>query len=709
MKTILPISLIMPILNEENNIRHTLDRIKKLEEWPEELIIIDAGSIDQTISIINNWFIKQEKIFKYKIIIEKNAFPGRGRNIGIRNANNDWIAFLDSGIIPDPNWLKELFNFVVTNKKNAAWGVCTYSSNRNLGKILCALGPGLDQVYHFFLASSLFHKSIFYKIGFFHDDIRASEDIYFMKRFRANYGDDYVCHNAKVSYLYFPETIFKVIKKWFSYARSIAYSRIYLKLQLAYILFFFTLIFSFFYNKNITWIIFLIYFHIRGMILPSRKSKNFFWFKKNIILLLMAPIIAFILDITKTIGYLNGHIRSFLTLRPVYKNRTLRIARIVSIPLAFVHFKKQLNDHKDKDVDTTLISSKGDYQNVLNKELGLDHLTVDIHREISPFKDLMALIRLYKLFITYRFDIVHSSTPKAGLLAAIAGFFAKVPIRIHTFTGQRWATLNGPKRILLRNIDKLIGILNTQIYTDSPSQTQYLIDEQIISPNKISTIHKGSLGGVDLNRFDINKFPNQNKIIKKELNIDDESKILIFVGRITRDKGIEELVSAFKLILENNIKADLLLLGIFEPKLDPINLKIKTFIENSPNIHFLGFKEFPEDYIAGSDIFCLPSYREGFGTVALEAAALKKPSVGTNISGLKDAIKDNQTGLLIPTKDIAGLYNALKKLIEDNNLRKIMGENALRRAKEDFEYSIIANELMNEYSRLWSQYHKKHN
>lgn len=380
--------------------------------------------------------------------------------------------------------------------------------------------------------------------------------------------------------------------------------------------------------------------------------------------------------------------------------KKIKIARVVTVPIAFVHIRAFLNFLKTQNVDVSLISSEGIYQDVIKTELGMDIVQIEINREIHLVKDLKSLWNLIKYFRKKKFDIIHSSTPKAGLLVAIAGVFVPKSICIHTFTGQRWATLRGSFRLLIKFFDKLIIALNRQCYADSPSQIEFLKQEHVVKGNKVKCLHKGSYGGIDCKRFDNEKFPLARKEILNELNIDDSSVLILFVGRVTRDKGIEELVKAFVKAKESNEHIQLIIVGPFEPGLDSIDPSLLDVIKSHPSIHQLGFRPNPEKYFSGADFFCLPSYREGFGTVVLEAAACAIPTIGSRIPGLVDAIVDGETGLLVGLKDIEQLKNAILLLASDSTKRQGLGANAKRRAREDFDSDFMAKVQWEEYLRL---------
>lgn len=240
----------------------------------------------------------------------------------------------------------------------------------------------------------------------------------------------------------------------------------------------------------------------------------------------------------------------------------IKIVRIVTVPIAFVHIRAFLQYLKKReDVEVTLASSDGLYRDTIKKELNMDIDILNIEREIKIKEDLKSLINLIFFFFKNKFTIIHSSTPKAGLLVALAGLFSPGAIRIHTFTGQRWATLNGKLRTILKCLDRLIIKLNTQCYADSQSQIDYLVSEGVAKPGEVKCINLGSYGGIDINRFDNQKYPEARSQVLKEINASENDILVLYVGRMTRDKGIEELIDAFQLANKTVAQLKLVLVG----------------------------------------------------------------------------------------------------------------------------------------------------
>ena len=319
-----------------------------------------------------------------------------------------------------------------------------------------------------------------------------------------------------------------------------------------------------------------------------------------------------------------------------------------------------------------------------------------IVRKIAPFRDLIALISLWNLFRRERFDVIHSMSPKAGLLASVAGFLAGVPVRIHWFTGQVWATKRGLMRILLKTMDKITSRCATDLLSDSHSQAKFLTTEKVTSAGKIQVLASGSTCGVDILRFHPD-LKTRNKI-RAAHGIPIEATIALFVGRMQPEKGIWELCAAFLAAAQSCPDLHLMLVG-------PDEAGMKKYIqaelaEVSKNLHWVGLTDRPEDYMAASDFLVIPSYREGFGAVVIEAAACGIPSIGTNIYGLSDAIIDGETGSLIPVGSAKALEAAILRLSVDVVRRRKMGECALTRVLKYFRQDMLVEALLKYYERI---------
>lgn len=377
----------------------------------------------------------------------------------------------------------------------------------------------------------------------------------------------------------------------------------------------------------------------------------------------------------------------------------MKVCRVATVPFAVLHhLGEQLAVIAREGHEVWAVCSDGPEMTSVRAIPGVRVEAVRIPRAIRPGADLLALVALYRCFRRLRFDLVHSMTPKAGLLCALAARLAGVPIRLHTFTGQVWAEQRGAARWIGKFCDWLIVRLNTGCYADSPSQREFIVAQGIAPRDRLRVLLHGSIAGVDLRRFRP-EARSDSGVLRAELGIGGGSRIVTFVGRVTRAKGVVDLVAAFARIAESR-DLFLLLVGPFEPDLDPLPDATARLIAAHPRIRALGYQENPERYVAAADVFCLPSYREGFGTVVMEAAAMGIPAVATSIVGLVDAVEDGVTGILVPPRDPDALADALSRLLDDAPLRERMGEAARARSHSRFGAEAVNAALAAEYARL---------
>lgn len=373
----------------------------------------------------------------------------------------------------------------------------------------------------------------------------------------------------------------------------------------------------------------------------------------------------------------------------------MKICRVSTVSFfLYNHLRGQIIETVEAGHEVVLASSPGPEVEWLKAIPGVRFQEIDIPRKISPLRDLRALWQLYLFFRRERFDIVHSTTPKAGMLCAVAAYLAGIPIRLHTFTGQAWAEFKGTMRSIAKAGDRITILFDTQCYADSLSQKQFIVSEKLASQEGIRVLGSGSLAGVDLSRFSPEKWAPSRAAIRKDLGIPENHRVITFIGRITRDKGIEELLSAFERLRH----CTLLLVGPQEAKDGCFSDAAESI--SSENIRMTGYTTEPERYLAVTDIFCLPSYREGFGNVVIEAAAMGIPTVGTDIIGLRDAIVTGQTGILIPPKDSDALADALETLLKNEEMRAKMGAAARERAVSEFSADRVNAAVLEEYKRF---------
>jgi glycosyltransferase involved in cell wall biosynthesis len=323
---------------------------------------------------------------------------------------------------------------------------------------------------------------------------------------------------------------------------------------------------------------------------------------------------------------------------------------------------------------------------------------IGIERKISLLNDLAVFFDLWRLFRRERFDCVHSLMPKAGLLAMLAAKFAGVPLRIHAFTGQVWATQQGSVRLLLKSLDQLLAACATHLLADSHSQRDFLLAEGVTRSDKLSVLAQGSACGVDPARFFSDSV--RREAVRIKHGIPMKATVALYLGRLNRDKGIPELAAAFAKASAQCKELHLFVVGPDEENMKALMMSVVG--DAASRLHFSGFSSEPEACMAAADFFVLPSHREGFGSTVLEAAACGIPSIGSCIYGLTDAIIDGQTGLLVPVGDVEALAGAMGRLSRDVDFRLRLGQQALIRAVRDFQTKLLTDALEGYYEKILS-------
>jgi len=381
-----------------------------------------------------------------------------------------------------------------------------------------------------------------------------------------------------------------------------------------------------------------------------------------------------------------------------------KIAIIVSAPLAVRFFLINHIKEMVRYYSVVLYTSSEQLEllDVLPDEVNIR--TIPIKRDINVIADLLVLFRLFFIFRREKYVLVHSVSPKAGLLAMISANLAFVPHRIHTFTGQVWVTSHGVKRWLLKFTDKVISECATMSLVDSDSQREFLIEQKVVQRKFSRVLGEGSISGVDLSRFRSN--PDVRRLIRDELKISDTSVVILYLGRLKRDKGVKELARAYAHIADQESNISLVIVG---PDEENMAIELKEILKKHIKSVRIKTKytSKPEAFMQAADIFCLPSYREGFGSVIIEAAACGVPSVASKIYGLTDAIEDSSTGILVEPGNAMELSNALLLLVNDGGLRKTMGLSARKRVAPLFSQEHITELLLVFYNELLDIKHTK--
>lgn len=380
-----------------------------------------------------------------------------------------------------------------------------------------------------------------------------------------------------------------------------------------------------------------------------------------------------------------------------------KLIRITTIPLSLEKLlDNQLLFMKDY-YDVTAISSDKKNLEQVGKLQKIPVYTVEMTRKITPWKDLKALWQLYRYLKKEQPLIVHTHTPKAGTIGMIASKLAGVPHRLHTVAGLPLLETKGGKRILLNFVEKITYSCASKVYPNSKGLKNIITQEGFCKAEKIKIIANGSTNGIDTQFFNPQKISNETQIhLKKSLGITSDDFVFVYVGRLTGDKGINELLLAFQKITTECNTAKLLLVGFLETELDPLHKETLLEIENNDKVIFIPFQKDVRPYYTISDVLVFPSYREGFPNTVLEAGAMGLPSIVTNINGCNEIIEGGKNGILIPPKDCNALFTAMKQIMLDISLRSHLQENVRPMIVSRFEQILVWKALLAEYQKLES-------
>ena len=366
-----------------------------------------------------------------------------------------------------------------------------------------------------------------------------------------------------------------------------------------------------------------------------------------------------------------------------------KICIVATIPLALRAFMLEHVIKMSEVFDVTLMANGAelDVQGMLGENVRF--LPLPIERKVSLISDLQSLIKLYRVFSQEKFDCVLSLMPKSGLLSMLAGFSSRTPVRVHIFTGQVWFTKQGLPRIFLKMLDRLLVFCATSVLADSPSQRDFLVSERIVKSKKIGVLGQGSISGVDVERFKPSAELRQE--IRRSLCIPESAVVFLFMARLTHVKGVLELGRAFKCLVDDLPNAHLVVVGPDEDGLDPELSELTSKLEG--RYHRVGYTHKPEAYMAAADVFCIPSYREGFSLATIQAAGVGLPAIASRIYGLTDAVKEDVTGLFHKAGCIEEISAAVLRLYTDTELRAKLSKAAQVRAHAQFSLRYIVGEM----------------
>jgi len=376
-----------------------------------------------------------------------------------------------------------------------------------------------------------------------------------------------------------------------------------------------------------------------------------------------------------------------------------KLIRITTVPISIEKLLENQPKYFSKFFDITIVSSNKSELEKLGKKQGVKTFCLPLTRKITPFKDIIAIFKLYFFLKREKPKIVHSHTPKAGFVGMTASFFAGVPIRMHTVAGLPLMETKFIKKKVLIFIEKLTYLFASNIYSNSQKLMEYILSKKFCSEKKIKTLANGSSNGIDTKYFSDNISTNNKNKLLNTLKILKNDFVFCYVGRVVKDKGINELISAFNELNLKNKNCKLIIVGKIENEIDPISKISMGIIKKNKNIILTGFKNDVRPYLSIGNCFVFPSYREGFPNVLMQAGAMDLPCIATNINGCNEIIQDNINGLLIPPKNIHALVKAMQKIMDKKLIIKL-SKNSRLMVKEKYDQKYFWKKLLIEYNNL---------
>ena len=380
------------------------------------------------------------------------------------------------------------------------------------------------------------------------------------------------------------------------------------------------------------------------------------------------------------------------------KDQKLKILRITTVPISLRLLLKGQLKFISEHYEVVGVSSGGPELAQVAQQESIRTVAIPMTRKISPVRDFIAVVRLYLLMRREKPFIVHTLTPKAGLVGMAASFLAGVPHKLHDVAGLPLMESTGIRRTILEAAERLTYLLADRLYPNSFALKEFILQNGFCDEIKLKVIGHGSSNGIDINHFSrTSEIEAKARTLRYQLGIDHAEFVFCFIGRIVKDKGINELLISFDWISRAVGNAKLLLVGVFEPDLDPVSNASKEILNNNKNVLQCGWQEDVRPYLAASDVLVFPSYREGFPNVPMQACAMGLPSIVTNINGCNEIIQEGRNGLLIEPKNTSQLIAAMTRLMNDHELRQHLSANAREAITDLFEQNFVWNEILKEY------------
>lgn len=381
-----------------------------------------------------------------------------------------------------------------------------------------------------------------------------------------------------------------------------------------------------------------------------------------------------------------------------------KLIRVTTIPLSLEKLLEGQLTFMSNHYEVIAVSAEKDRLIAYGEDNKVNVYDVELTRAITPLKDLKAVFRLTTYLREVKPLIIHTHTPKAGIIGMLSGFLARVPIRLHTVAGLPLLEVTGGKRKILDLVEKFTYKLAHKVYPNSTELKRIILKLGYAEESKLKVLGKGSSNGIDTTYFNpLNYNPDFKSDLRSQLAIPENDFVYIFIGRLVKEKGINELVQAFKNLHKKHPEISLLLVGPLEQELDPLSDETLNVIESHPKIFTTGYQIDVRPYFAISNVLAFPSYREGFPNVVLQAGAMSLPSIVTDINGCNEIIQPDENGLIIPVKDTSALQTAMKSLYENPDFCRKLTVNARELIQMNYERGQFWKILLKEYKELEAQ------
>lgn len=378
-----------------------------------------------------------------------------------------------------------------------------------------------------------------------------------------------------------------------------------------------------------------------------------------------------------------------------------KLIRITTVPLSLDKLLSGQLHYMNSYYEVIAVSAEKDYLEAVGSKENVATFHLEMTRKITPLKDIIAVFKLYSFLIKERPFIVHTHTPKAGIVGMLAAYIARVPNRLHTVAGMPLLETSGLKRRVLTLVEKFTYACATKLYPNSFGLETIILENKFCKPDKLKVLANGSSNGIDTAYFSPEIFSLVDiQNLKKQLNITEEDFVFVFVGRLVKDKGINEMAIAFQQLQKTNTNIKLLLVGDYESDLDPLLPETLSIITNNHAVISVGFKGDVRPYFAIADILVFPSYREGFPNVVLQAGAMGLPSIVSDINGCNEIIKEGENGIIIPVKNIKAIFDAMSLLLTNEDLRKKCKSNARPMIVSRYQRDNVWEAIHREYQKL---------